>query len=139
MRIALSVWNGRIAPLFDVACNIQVIDTEDDNRFEVTLPLQSGMIRRVEILASQPVDVLICGAVSRAVHRMLSSSGIDVRSFVSGEIEEILKAFLAGELDDLAFRMPGCGGMQGGRGCGRGAGVNRRGRGRGSCNGKKEV
>ncbi len=134
MRIALSVWNGRIAPLFDVACNIQVIDTEDNSRSEVTLPLQSGMIRRAEILTSQEVDVLICGAVSKSVHHMLSSSGIDVRSFVSGEFNEVLEAFLAGGLDDQYFRMPGCG-----RGCGRGAGINRRGRGRGSCNGRKEV
>lgn len=135
MRIALTVWNGRIAPLFDVASTLVLTDTGEeaaDRSRVIAVPEAAGRMQRVSLLAANGVEVLICGAVSRQVHRLISSTGIEVHPFVSGDVEEVMEAFLSGDLDTDSFRMPGCGGGRC-RGDGWGAGQNRRGRNRGSC------
>ncbi|MEA3266370.1 MAG: dinitrogenase iron-molybdenum cofactor biosynthesis protein [Candidatus Fermentibacteria bacterium] len=142
MRIALTVWNGRIAPVFDVAGTIRLVersgsDAEEDRL--ISIPIGSGMISRVAILVEYRVDVLVCGAVSRPVHRMIADSGIKVHSFVAGDADEVLEALMTGSLEEKPFNMPGCGMGRGGRGCGRGAGNRGRGRNRGFGSGRKEV
>ncbi len=135
MRTAVTVWNGRIAPVFDVAGTLVLLDTEqgkETGRKELSIPSGAGMMQRVSFLTMNGVDVLICGAVSRQVHRMLAFAGIKVHSFVSGDALEVLQAFLEGSLENDVYRMPGCG-MGRCRGEGRGAGQNRRGRNRDSC------
>ena len=135
MRIALSVWNGRIAPLFDVAGTLVVTDTGKEaaiSSMEIALPGAEAQMQRMAFLEANRVEVLICGAVSRQVHRLIASVGIEVHPFVSGDAEKVLEAFLQGSLDEDSFRMPGCG-MGRCRGDGRGAGRNRRGRNRNSC------
>lgn len=135
MRTAVTVWNGRIAPVFDVAGTLLVVDSEDGNersRMDLYLPSGAGMMQRVSFLTANGVEVLICGAVSMQVHRMLAIAGIEVHSFVSGDAMEVLEAFFQGSLENDSFRMPGCGRGRCG-GDGRGAGRNRRGRNGESC------
>ncbi|HOP27186.1 MAG TPA: NifB/NifX family molybdenum-iron cluster-binding protein [Candidatus Sabulitectum sp.] len=127
MRIALTVWNGRIAPLFDVAGTLVVAEVsgkEVPERTVLPFPQNSGTMSRAAFLAENGVSVLICGAVSRQVHRMLALSGIEVHPFVSGDAEEVLQAFLSDTLESPVFRMPGCG-MGRCRGEGKGAGLKR--------------
>lgn len=142
MRIALTVWNGRIAPVFDVAGTVRLIELQGDTITEdrlVSFPHSSGMISRVAALVEHRIDVLVCGAVSRPVHRMLADSGIKVHSFVAGDADEVFEALMTGSLEEKPFFMPGCGMGRGGRGCGRGAGNSGRGRNRRFGPGKKEV
>ena len=142
MRIALTVWNGRIAPVFDVAGTVRLVEHDGEGFADdqtVVLPKESGMISRIDALIAMEIDVLVCGAVSRPVHRMIASSGIRVHSFVSGETDEVLEALLAGKLEEKPFCMPGCGMGRNRQGCGRGAGNRSRGRNRGFSPGKKEV
>jgi predicted Fe-Mo cluster-binding NifX family protein len=140
MKIAVTVWNGRIAPLFDVSGTLRLFSIEEGVAVqisEVSVPAESGVLQRTLLMAGHRVSVLICGAVSNQVHRLLTSSGIEVHSFVSGDVEEVLQAFLDGKLDQKSFSMPGCGMGRGEMGCRRNAGF--KGRNRGSCSRKKEV
>jgi predicted Fe-Mo cluster-binding NifX family protein len=142
VRLAITVWNGRIAPVFDVAGTLRLVELAENTVTQdqlVSLPFDRGIFSRVVALTGLKTDVLVCGAVSRPVHRMLADSGIEVHSFVSGEVEEVLKAFLEGSFDEAVFFMPGCGGGRGRQGCGRGAGIGRRGRNRCFGPGPKEV
>lgn len=122
MKIAITVWNGRVAPLFDVASTVRFITVQGGSpgeQVEMTLPPGTGMIRRVSFLLEKGTDVLICGAVSNGVHRMLTASGIGVHPFISGDGDEVVEALLSGNLENSVFRMPGCGGgagFMGGRG-----------------------
>lgn len=142
MRIALTVWNGRIAPVFDVAGTIRLVErvgsSAEQDRL-ISIPIGSGMISRVATLVEHKIDVLVCGAVSRPVRRMLADSGIKVHSFVAGDADEVLEALMTGSLEEKPFNMPGCGMGRGGRGCGRGAGNRGQGRNRGFGPGRKEV
>ena len=110
MRIAISVSDGRISPVFDVARRLLVVDIDEgressrmDNVLEdVELTAQA---RRVTDLG---VDVLICGAVSLPLEKMLLAAGVDVIGRTCGEVEEVLRAFIAGEMTEQSFLMPGC-------------------------------
>jgi predicted Fe-Mo cluster-binding NifX family protein len=111
MRTAFAVWNGRIAPLFDVARQIRVIESADGRiAGETRETLASDAPgQRVARLAALGVDVLICGAISRPLEAVIESSGVSVVSFVSGDSGEVIQAWLGGKLQSGPFGMPGCG------------------------------
>ena len=128
MKVALAVWNGRIAPVLDVAGTLRVLEIHDGRiEGEETLSVKpgTGIWGRVSAIRDTGADVLVCGAVSGPVHRMLVDGGMDVRPFISGDSEEVLQAFMSNMLHEPRFRMPGCGGSGRGRvkrrsGCRRG-------------------
>lgn len=87
-------------------------------------------------LASGGVDEFVCGGITGCCRRQLERSGVDVRPWISGEVDAVLAAWSAGTLDVLS--MPGCGGPRcdrPGQGLGPGQG---RGQGRGQgCGGMR--
>jgi len=110
MRIAVPTSNDRISPVFDVAGRLLLVDVEGEReigREEVSLEDQDigPRARRVGELR---VDVLICGAISRPLEMMVESAGIEVIPHICGNVEEVLRAYRAGELSEPAFLMPGC-------------------------------
>lgn len=110
MKIAVSIWNQRIAPVFDVAREILLVDEVAgqwiDEKMEVLpgeLPIQK-VLRLVELEA----DTLICGAISRPLLAMIAGYGIQVFPYVVGQAAEVIQASCRSGLDNDTFRMPGC-------------------------------
>ena len=139
MRLALTTWNGRISPVFDVARRVEVVDIEGGRivgRREAELPGTDPRAQANGLAAVGP-EVLICGALSQPMAATLADTGIRVVPFTAGAVEEVLAAWLSGGLPDPTLSMPGCfgrrrcrggGGGGGGRGGGgRGWGCGRRG------------
>ena len=125
----MPIWQNRISPVFDVAGKLFLVDVEGGQevaRTEERLT-EEAIERRARRVAQLGANVLICGAISRPLHALLSSAGVEVIPQTCGEVEEVLGAFVAGRLIGDAFVMPGCCGrrrrFRGGRGHG-----NRRGR-----------
>lgn len=120
MKAAFSFWNGRIAPVFDVAGQVRLVQVESgkvlDARDE-TLPLEPPAIRMAR-LSELGIDTLVCGAISRPLHLMIESCGIRVLPFLSGELAQVVAAWLGGRLEDGSFDMPGCCGQGRRRGFG---------------------
>ncbi len=123
MKVAIPHWQGRVSPVFDVAGQILIVEIEGGvelARHEWRLD-EEFVQARGAWLARSGVDVLICGAISRALEVVVSQAGIDVISQICGDVEGILAAFIRGQLDEESFRMPGCGGggrrRRGRRGC----------------------
>ncbi|HTP25227.1 MAG TPA: NifB/NifX family molybdenum-iron cluster-binding protein [Anaeromyxobacteraceae bacterium] len=136
MRVALAVWDGRISPVFDVSREAVILTVEHgavtDRRSEsVETPT---VARKVDRLLALGVEQLVCGAISESLHREVTARGVRVLGFVAGDLEEVVRALVAGRLPSPAFSMPGCCGKQnryrGGCGvpCGDGRGRGRRGR-----------
>jgi predicted Fe-Mo cluster-binding NifX family protein len=110
MIIALSVWNERIAPVFDVAVQLLLVEVQDKKVINESLErLPSGSILEISIRLKQlGINTLICGAVSEQVQSFLDLYGINVASFVSGDVQRILQAWLSGNFNETDFAMPGC-------------------------------
>jgi predicted Fe-Mo cluster-binding NifX family protein len=126
VKLALAVWNGRISPVFDTSRQLLVLEVEGGealSRREHEIAAEEAFAK-VARLAELGVEVLICGAVSRPLAEMIAIRGIRLVPFVAGDAEEVLAAFLAGNLPSSGMTMPGCcgrrlrfrGGM-GGRAC----------------------
>ena len=110
MKAAFSAWNNRIAPVFDVARQVLLVEAESGRIVKETREsLGDDMpAQRALRLAGFGVDTLICGAISRPMQVMVASYGIRVIPFVAGDLHEVIRAWLCGGLKDTLFAMPGC-------------------------------
>jgi predicted Fe-Mo cluster-binding NifX family protein len=129
MKTAISIFEARVAPVFDTAREICLVErsasgdpTKTFCRFE-----DGDLQAKVAWLVACEVRMLICGAVSQPIHHALVDAGIDVVPFVCGEIDEVIAAQAAKTLSKPAFAMPGCCGRRRGCGMGRGFGARREG------------
>lgn len=126
MRTAIACWRGRIAPLFDTAGSVVVLEAvggHDDPEEAVALP--EDWPARVGRLREMGVERLVCGAISPFLRDLLDSAGIEVIAFVSGDVSDIDEALKRGGDLREEHPMPGCGrrcSMRGGSGRGTGGG-----------------
>ena len=131
MKVAVPVWGHFVSTVFDFCDRLLIVNIESGRikdrttaRFaEDTIAAKAVRLRKIG------VQTLLCGAISRPLERMLVASEIVVIPFLSGTADEILQAYLTGNLLDGRFALPGC----------RTAGWRRRRRGisgRGRCGGQ---
>ena len=110
MKIAIPIYNDSVSNVFDFATHLLLVEIENGkeaNRSEVALENQS-LPQRVGQLKNLEVDVLVCGAISRVLANMVTTSGIQVLPYVTGSIDDVLQAYLTGQLVKPEFSMPGC-------------------------------
>jgi predicted Fe-Mo cluster-binding NifX family protein len=144
MRVAIPQWQGRISPVLDSASDLLMVDVEagQEVRREARQLGRADPLARAQEIANLAVGTVICGAISAPMEARLVSAGVRVIGFTCGTVDEVLEAFLKGELASRTFVMPGCQGWrrrQGGnvmpRGLGTGSGSGGGGRGRGAGGG----
>jgi predicted Fe-Mo cluster-binding NifX family protein len=110
MQTAFSFWQGRIAPVFDVARNIRILEIQRGTivrQIEATLPGEPAAEKTVR-LVEMGIETLVCGAISRPLQAAVSAAGILVIPFISGNLDEIIEAWLHGRIHEDSFAMPGC-------------------------------
>jgi len=122
MLVAIPTLEDRVSPVFDVAQAVVIAELEGNReQRRQTVPLYSrDLARRAAELAQHGVNVLICGAISLPLEVMLDAAGVRVIPQTCGGVDEVLRAFAAGQLDDRAFLMPGCCGRRRRGWCGAG-------------------
>jgi len=108
--IAIPVWEGQVSTTFDFAQKLLLVETVGEreiSRKEFTLNEETivGKARRVCDLA---VQTLLCGAVSQPLANAVTQAGIQVIPFVTGDVDDVLAAYLCGQLDKPRFLQPGC-------------------------------
>ena len=111
MKVALTVWEKRISPVFDSAAMLLIAEIENS---EVTVkhtePFNPEMASQLAMsLSFQDVDTLICGAISEVPADMIEAEGIKLIPFISGDVFEILNSYAKGIPIVPEFLMPGCG------------------------------
>ncbi len=110
MIAAFTIWNGRIAPVFDVAGQALLVDDTAEHNVPGCLLLPQGSAEeKLHFLQLHQVQVVICGAMTRNTGRFAQGLGIEVLPFVAGEQQEVINTWLNGNLLDNKFSMPGCG------------------------------
>ena len=110
MKIAIPIWNDRVSSAFDFAHKVLLVNIEngrETERSEISFPPESDP-EKVNRLKTLSAEVLICGAISRSLASRVGASGIKVLPYVVGSVDEILKAYLTGELTQPQFTLPGC-------------------------------
>lgn len=110
MRIAIPQWQGRVSPVFDVAATLLVVEADgasEVKRQEFALTT-TDPDKRAQQVVQLAADVLICGAISWPLELALHSAGVQVISQICGQVDEVIRSFLANTLANGAFWMPGC-------------------------------
>ncbi len=113
-KVAFAQWDGRIAPVFDTAREIRLVEVESGRVVRETqeILVDALSVQRALRLAELGINALVCGAISRPLQEMIAAHGIQVTPFIAGELHEVIEAWLSGNIETGSFAMPGC--------CGRG-------------------
>ena len=126
MKLAIPVWDDCVSTVLDFSDCLLVVDFESraiNNRSMVDFA-GNTIVEKVARLRKLDIEVLLCGAVSRPLERMIMASGIDIIPFLRGRVDDVLNAYFSGHLPGPAFMLPGC---RWGSGFGRGMGRRRHG------------
>lgn len=109
MKAAFTVWEERIAPVFDVSRQIHLVETDKSNIVSQTrVPLSNAHPAvKAQQLAEMGVTLLVCGAISRTVEQIVAAYGIELICFVHGELSTVVDAWQHGTLGEKSFCMPG--------------------------------
>ena len=110
MIVAIPVWSDHVSTVFDFARHLLLVELDGGNEIgRSEHPLQEGPpIFRARKLSRFGVEVLICGAISCPLSRIVANHGIEIIPFVSGTVNDVLNAYLTGRLADSRFCLPGC-------------------------------
>ncbi len=100
MKIAIPRFGEQVAPCFEYSATIAIFTVERRRVVDqIDFSLQSReALDRVRLLRDQGVDTLICGGVHAFFENMLVEHGIRVISWVSGNVDDLLRQFLRGQL-----------------------------------------
>jgi len=104
------MWQGRVAPVFDVCRQLLVLDVCDGAVVASTshgIETDEPLIRASRVVALCG-STLVCGAISEPVAQWIRARGVRVLGFVAGEVDEIVEACVKGELPCARYAMPGC-------------------------------
>lgn len=109
MKLAISVWNDRIAPVFDASRSAVVYSFQTDGSVEKKIfsLFQETVNEKVKFLHENGITALICGAISEKGSREILSKGIELFPFVAGDITDVLNAW-TNRSSKIEYSMPGC-------------------------------
>lgn len=108
MKVAFSTWNGRISPVFDVSAQLCLVEINDGQGLDREYKKLPQGTDRCAWLVREGAEVLVCGAISNKIQSRLEWMNIRVFPFVTGEIEEVIQAWMGDSLKSESFAMPGC-------------------------------
>lgn len=108
-RVAVPKFKSRVSPVFDSCTRVLLVDIEQNReiaRNEIYLD-EFSLIERANILQKSRITTIICGGISDVLKNMLVNLHIGLITGIAGEVEQVVEAYMAGQLDDSRFHMPG--------------------------------
>jgi len=109
LKVALPYWQKRISPVLDTSSNFLIVDIRKSNQvssLKVNLVGKSPYDKAL-LLKEQGVSLLLCGAISDNCRCVFVSNGIEVVSWLKGDIDYIIGAYINGSLNEPGLLMPG--------------------------------
>ena len=106
MRVAIPRMGESVAPCFEYSATVAIFTIGDGRVIDqIDFPLRSwDPFDRVRLLRDQEVDTIICGGVQNNYEESVRANGIQVISWVSGAVDDLLELFLRGKLIEGARR-----------------------------------
>jgi predicted Fe-Mo cluster-binding NifX family protein len=109
MKVAIAVWEDCVSSVLDFSQRLVVVELNDAGevgRVQVALSERNPFVRLAK-LRELGVNVLICGAVSQPLASASTAQGIRLLPYVTGRVDDVLKAYQAGQLGLPEFMLPG--------------------------------
>jgi predicted Fe-Mo cluster-binding NifX family protein len=109
MKTAFAVWNKRIAPVFDVARHVIMVEPRAAGKDVRTPALLTGdqPLQKARQLSELGIDCLVCGAISRPLQAILTAQGIRVVPYVAGDVQAVIDAWRRRPCEIETYAMPG--------------------------------
>jgi predicted Fe-Mo cluster-binding NifX family protein len=100
MKIGISLFNHRVSPLFDDCPEIWIVELRNGQVVnQETWAVENCHLQdRIDRLAANGVEKIICGGIDSNCMDRLEHRGIDVLYNVAGEAGDVLDLFLRGRL-----------------------------------------
>ncbi len=109
MNVAITIWGNRISPVFDASQTLLISAVNDgeivDQKTTIFQAIRFDLVEK--ILHENNVQVLICGAICELGIERLEEMGIEVKPFITGKVDNVLRQFVNDE-EIIDFAMPGC-------------------------------
>jgi predicted Fe-Mo cluster-binding NifX family protein len=109
VRVAIPKFKSRVSPVFDTCKRVLLVDIEQQReiaRSEIYLD-EFSLTERVNILHKSQITSIVCSGISEMLQNMLKKLQIDLITGIAGEVDEVVDAYMAEQLDDPKFYMPG--------------------------------
>jgi predicted Fe-Mo cluster-binding NifX family protein len=100
VKVAIPRFGEEVAPCFEYSATIAIFTIEQSriaNQTDFVLQSQQSF-DRFRLLRDQGVDTLICGGVENRFEDLIRDNGIEVISWVVGNVDELLNLFIKGRL-----------------------------------------
>ena len=108
MTTAFAVWNKRIAPVFDVARRVILVDATAGKDIQSPVLLTGDQpLQKAQQLSDLGADCLVCGAISRSLQAVLTARGIHVVAYVAGDVQDVIDAWRRQPFAIETYAMPG--------------------------------
>jgi predicted Fe-Mo cluster-binding NifX family protein len=109
-KVAIPRWENRISPVLDTATRLLVVELngKTESRRETYNLIESHIAWRAQFISRLRINTMLCGALSRPFLRLLVESGIQVYPWITGQVQDVLDAYLNGDLANGNFALPGC-------------------------------
>ena len=110
MKIAVTVWDERISPVFDSAHKLLIVDIKNEKLKKLSYQNFNPQsdARLAENLSHMGVEVLICGAISEMHSTLIEANSIKLIPFISGNVNKVLESYARDNFIPPGFLMPGC-------------------------------
>lgn len=105
MNIAIPMFGTRVSPRFDGAPSVLLVRVANGavhGRVTESMEHVDGW-QRARLLAGHNVDVLLCGGIRQSDYFSIVNAGIEVYPGLMGEADEVLDAYLKGNLSKASF------------------------------------
>lgn len=114
MKIMVVTRKERVAPVYDSAGQALLFEFSDSDVIKldtIQLPRDNLAVKNM-ILKKSEVNILICGAISKEAEEELLMMGVEVYSYISGEVNNIVYNLFERKLENSKNCMPGCRGFR---------------------------
>ncbi|MHB2154035.1 NifB/NifX family molybdenum-iron cluster-binding protein [Calditrichota bacterium GD2] len=92
MKVAIPVWQNRVAPLFDVCSVVKILDTNQQWAPAKTLEFKRSSVgQRLSALYDVGVEVVVCNGISLFLKCCLQSRSILVLCDQDGNEKEVVQ------------------------------------------------
>lgn len=111
MKTAIPVFKNRVSPVFDWCSNLLLVEIQsgrEAGRSKVAAA-HTDPVRQADQVVELGAGMVVCGGIGEILLGLIEARGIRVIPGVSGDIDDVLAALIAGELPHSRFMMPGCG------------------------------